>query len=168
MNAIARILIIISAIAALSLDAAAQRTTRRVKATDVSAAALPPVSAPYDTLQQPAADGVVAAGFEKTLSSRRESLLLTNKLERHITDISFTITYLDTQGRMLHRADHTVTIDIPPGQTRAITFASWDTQGVTYYIHSPRPTRARQATPFDVAITINYVTTPKNPSDTQQ
>lgn len=167
MNTIARILII-AAIALLSLEAAAQRTTRRVKASEVSPAALPPRVAPHDTLRAPATDAVVASGFEKTLSSRRESMLLTNNLAVHITDIGLTITYLDTQGRMLHRADHTATIDIPPGQTRAINFASWDTQGVTYYIHSPRPTRARQATPFDVAITINYVTTPKNTSDTQQ
>lgn len=110
-----------------------------------------------DTLWQPRADAVGAYGFEKTLRSARESLYVTNNGPDSIVAIGFDVTYFDTAGRMIHRASHHLNPVIPGGETRLLEFPSFDRQGLYYYRLSPAPTRASRATPFDVAVKVNYI-----------
>lgn len=116
--------------------------------------------APFDTIFSPAADSVAAAGFEKTLRSTSESIFITNASARDIVSLSLSITYTDMQGRMLHKATHAVAPPegIPAGQTRMVSFPSFDRQSLFYYHLSPLPKRAVRATPFKVKVTVNYIT----------
>lgn len=113
--------------------------------------------APYDTVWMPPADSVGLYGFEKTLRSARESLYATNKSSNDIAGIGLEITYLDMQGRMLHKRLHELSVDIPPTETRLMEFVSFDRQGLYYYYLSPAPTRAQRATPFKVEASVRYI-----------
>ena len=104
---------------------------------------------PFDTV---AAEGLVRfSGYEKTLRSNRETMFVTNLSEREIGGVWFGISYLDTSGRLLHKASHRRHVSIPPGETRRIDIPSWDKQCTFYYTGSPRPRIS--AIPYDITIT---------------
>lgn len=136
----------------------AQRTTRpgRVQAARTAA----------ERMAQPAADtivptsgAVVIAGYDKTLSSRRESFFVTNAADSAtLVWILATIDYLDMQGHQLHRRRATMRCDIPPRQTRRLDIPAWDRQGVYYYRGSePRRRVQAAASPFEISIRIDSV-----------
>lgn len=159
-----RFLIIIIA-AAIALIGEAQNLSRRVppapRAAKVPEAA--PAIAPSDTLRGAECDSVVVAGFDKPLRAVRETMFVSNHTHRPIDGICLEITYSDTRGRMLHKAVHNISCDIPPGETRRVEVRSFDRVGLFHYRLSPVPNRATQATPFDVAVTIKHILTPQNP-----
>lgn len=95
-------------------------------------------------------DSVKFAGYEKTLRSTRETVFVTNLAAREIDRLIFTVTYLDTQGRVLHKARKNLYGGIPSGETRKIDFPTWDRQFAFYYIGSPRPRVS--ARPYNVRI----------------
>lgn len=147
------ITVVLTATAALS-----QRTTRHGLKVDPDAvgAVLEHASkARYDTIAPPEASMIEVNGYDKPLRSRRETFFVTNNSKRHIGAIAYTITYYDTQHRMLHRAAHNVDIDIPAGQTRQANMRSWDTQHSFYYVHSAVPDRTKKATPYEVTISVD-------------
>lgn len=144
---------------AIALCASAQRTTRRGLTPPPKAAveSLVPDTiyfSPTDT-----AKALSLSGFEKTLRSRTESLLITNHLPVAIQAVGLEIMYKDVRGRMLHKRKLTLSCSIPTGETRKLDFPSWDKQQVWYYQHSPVPKATTQATPFAVSITPLFVTT---------
>lgn len=106
---------------------------------------------------------VVIAGFEKGLRAVRESMFVTNRSGRDISAIWLTITYKDMDDRMLHKASHTVEIDIPAGETRMVEVPTFDRQNLFYYHLSPLPPRAKHATPFKVWAEVEKVTHPITP-----
>lgn len=110
-----------------------------------------------DTLA--AQPGMVAiAGYEKTLRSTREALLVTSSLEDDtISGVKLRLVYSDLHGRMLHSREVELPVTVPPGETRQATFRAWDTQHTYYYRLNQAPARA-QGTPYDVVATPVWIT----------
>ncbi len=96
-------------------------------------------------------------GYDKPLRSRRETFFATNTGEGTVGRLAFTISYFDTDGRLMHRASHNVDAPIPAGETRQIGLRSWDTQQAFYYERSAVPARTEQATPYRVSIAVDTV-----------
>lgn len=146
-----RLLLIIAIVLATAATAFADRTTRgKLKIANRKSVATA-VDAINDTVV-PSAGMIVVSGFDKPLRSYRESVFITNRSRRRLTGVKLTISYLDVDGRLLHRAVLTLPTDIPAGETRQLTFPSWDRQQAFYYELSSKPRRA-DGTPFSVVIT---------------
>lgn len=144
-----------------ALAAPAQRTTRTGLRLDPARLA---VSQAVDTLAAIGPDSAATClklnGFEKTLRSRQESVHATNLLAADtIVSLEIRIDYLDLKGRQLHSRTVSVDCEIPPGQTRLLTFPSWDRQQVWHYRLSKPPRSGAQATPFDVKLTPRLIMT---------
>ncbi|MDE6288768.1 MAG: hypothetical protein K2M00_08305 [Muribaculaceae bacterium] len=124
-----------------------------------------PVSAPVelsrDTVVSPMTDSISIAGFEKPLRAMKETMFITNNTGEPVIDVGLDMVYTDLKGRMLHRATHNVEAAIPAGETRRVELRSFDTSGLFYYRLSPVPARAANATPFDVKVTVTYITHPR-------
>lgn len=144
-----------------AMAAMAQNTTRQHlqpgATSGATAAATPSVS--YDTIVGPRAHLLDLSGYDKPLRSRRETFFATNNASVPVASMAFTINYLDQSGRMLHSASQRVNVDIPAGETRQVSLRSWDEQQAFYYVHSAVPTRAAQATPYDITITVDTIFT---------
>ena len=93
---------------------------------------------------------LVIAGYDKPLNSRTESLFITNRLDRELTEVTLRLSYSDAKGRMLHEATRKLRVIIPSGATRRVEFPSWDRQQTFYYLHGRKP-RTANVSPFDVA-----------------
>ena len=87
---------------------------------------------------------------DKPLNSRTESLFITNRLDRELTEVTLRLSYSDAKGRMLHEATRKLRVIIPSGATRRVEFPSWDRQQTFYYLHGRKP-RTANVSPFDVA-----------------
>lgn len=134
-----------------------QSTTRKLPATATrhSTRQAPPAVS-RDTI---AADTSTVAfyGYEKTLRSSRETFFVKNLTDLRIAAVTFTIEYLDSDGRQLHKRTETAPVAIPPGETRRADIRSWDTQCTFYYHTSPPPRTS--AIPYRVAITPEAIIT---------
>lgn len=142
--------------------ATAQRTTRTGLRPAPAEASQSPAVAPAastDTIVSPGRSVADVNGYDKPLRSRRETFFVTNHGSSAVEAVAFTIKYYDTRQRMLHSASHNVKIEIPPSETRQVSVRSWDPQFNFYYSRSAVPQRAQQATPYDVAITIDTLFT---------
>lgn len=80
-------------------------------------------------------------------------MFVTNHTGRQIDGVTFTIDYFDLSGRKLHSRTLTVRTTIPAGETRQVSFRTWDRQQSFYYRLSSKPRRA-DGTPFEVAVKI--------------
>ena len=143
----------------LTLATTAQNTTRRglKPAAEPSAMAADKKAALTDTVVSPEAHTIDINGYDKPLRSRRETFFATNTGEGTVGRLAFTISYFDTDGRLMHRASHNVDAPIPAGETRQIGLRSWDTQQAFYYERSAAPARTEQATPYRVSIAVDTV-----------
>lgn len=112
-----------------------------------------------DTLRDARCDSLLVSGFDKPLRAVRESMFVTNSSAVTVAGLGIEITYLDSRRRMLHKAVHEITCDIPPGETRRIEVRSFDRSGLFHYRLSPVPRGAVQATPFDVTVVVDYILT---------
>lgn len=90
------------------------------------------------------------AGYDKGISSSRESFFLINRCPFNINGIAIRINYYDMQSRMLHSRDVTISCDIPAGETRKLDIPTWDTQHTFYYYLGNAPRRV--ASPYKVTI----------------
>lgn len=115
----------------------------------------------YDTVYAGVADSVSVSGFEKAQTATRESMMISNNGSADLVAVGIDISYLDMQGRMLHKASHHVAEIIPAAETRMVNVPSFDRQNLFYYHLSPMSRRAAQATPFDVKVEVKYVCYPK-------
>ncbi|MCI9285566.1 MAG: hypothetical protein HFJ91_07195 [Muribaculaceae bacterium] len=141
------------------------RLVPRVRPHTQSADQLPPQSP--DSILLPPDTLIELSGYDKPLRSRRETMLVTNRLGSHVTSLTVTITYLDLQGRQLHEATVDIPADIPPGATRMVSFPSWDRQ-LSYYYHLGQHPRTPNVTPYTVTCVVRSVTTPANTSNTSE
>ena len=148
-----RFRVIISLLIAIALNCSAQRTTRKglEPRENLSAIAL------GDTIKSPSTDILKISGYDKPLNSHKETFFVTNNGARAIVGINITFNYFDNQNRQLHQATKTVNCTIPPGETRQLSISSWDKQKSFYYHRSAKP--RRQATPYSVTHSINFVIT---------
>lgn len=120
-----------------------------------------PAVCPPDTIAFPPADDVKLAGYDKPLTSRTESLFVSNNTDRDITEIAILLTYTDMQGRTLHERTQSVRTFIPRSSTRRIAFSSWDSQNSFFY-HKGKKPRTNNVTPFDVKCKVTRYVTPAN------
>lgn len=95
-------------------------------------------------------------GFDKTVTSQKESFFISNGLDKTLTGVEVEITYFDMKKRQLHQRLVPVECEIPPGETRRVDVKSWDSQKAFYFHQSAAP--RRQATPFDVRLRLKSVT----------
>lgn len=108
------------------------------------------VSQPLDTVA--AADSLVSfSGYDKPLRTTRETLFITNTISRRLLRVAFTIAYYDLPGRLIHKQSHNVAADVPAGESRRLTFPSWDRQQSFYYHRSRKP-KVSGATPYGIAV----------------
>lgn len=143
-----RLAILITASLALPVGVSAQRTTQ--KPLRLAAASESALNA--DTICGAAADTLLLfSGYEKTLRASKETIFVTNRSAREVHSVTFTVTYLDAQGRQLHRRRVEHHLELPAGETRRIDFATWDPQRTSYYSGGPRPRVS--AIPYTVTIT---------------
>lgn len=94
---------------------------------------------------------VVFSGYDKPLRSTRESMFLTNRTGRHLWRIAFTLAYYDMSGRLIHKISRNVSADVPSGESRQLTFPSWDRQQ-SFYFHLSRKPKTSGATPYRIAV----------------
>lgn len=92
--------------------------------------------------------------YQKTLRSRVESLMITNRtVADTIRHLVIDIDYHDTSGTQLNRREVSIDVTVPPGETRHVSFQAWDRQQLFYY-HLTPPVRPTDRTrPFTVTIT---------------
>ncbi len=120
-----------------------------------------PAQAP-DTIVPPDST-LIFSGYDKPNSASRETFFVTNQMPDSATvlELNVTLSYFDMQGRMLHRAAHSVKAVIPPGQTRNVSVPAWDRNHAFHYYKSNPPSR-RPSTPFRVSSCLNYVIVDNN------
>ena len=147
--------IVILALTIAVFNCLAQRTTRKnLKLKEVA-----DTIDVCDTLTSSLTDIVVISGYDKPLTSHYETFFATNKGNTTITAINVTFNYFDKQNRQLHSATRNISCMIPPGETRQLSISSWDKQKSFYYHRSAQP--RRQATPYSVTHSIDFVVTSK-------
>ncbi|MCM1293185.1 MAG: hypothetical protein NC230_06380 [Bacteroides sp.] len=150
------ILIIALVLFALT-DITAQKTTRRKlkskTGTEVSAASIKTIA---DTLIGDDCAIARLSGYDKPLRSNNESIFVTNTGEKRITALTLNIEYIDQSGRMLHSRKLTINCDIPSGETRMLTFKSWDKQHSFVYLRSTKPKRSDH-TVYDIRCKVEQI-----------
>ncbi len=159
------LLVILTIVIAL-ISASAQNYSRPINRRAVTAVEVKTPEAINDTIV-PSTDSISVAGFEKTLRNMYETMFITNRTSRPVIGMTLQIDYLDMTGRQLHQAIHDISTDIPAGETRRIEVRAFDRSALFYYHLSPKPTRAAQATPFDVKVKVLFIIHPKLTSPTQ-
>lgn len=115
------------------------------------------VEARYDTIV-PADGAIKCAGYDKPNRATRETFFITNSMPDSLAvdAVCLTLDYFDSDGRQLHSATHTVSVNIPAGETRNVSVPSWDRNNSFHYYLSPAPAR-RASTPYSVRSRIAYV-----------
>lgn len=145
-------LLVIISIICCALSATGQRTTRKRLKPTPEAITRNNHTSRFDTVATAADSAAIAfSGYEKTLSSNKESFFATNHTDSLITRLNIEITYLDMKGRQLDTRSVSLDTDFPPGETRRFDISAWDRQKVFYYHLSPTP-RSAHATPYNVTI----------------
>ena len=133
---------------AATLSASADRTTRKgLKAITVKEQTVKTDS--IDTFV-PSPGMIRLSGYDKPLRSYKESIYATNATRRVLSYINIEITYFDESGRQMHKRNVKLNVHIPEGETRQITFSSWDKQRNLYYIKSGKP-RTSDGTPYSIS-----------------
>ncbi len=154
-GASAAILALLIAASALSAAADDTRHSRSRMHSLLERPSAPSPAIVPDTLRLPSRDSISLAGYDKPLRTTHETLLVTNSTTRKLTGLCITVTYLDMQGRQLHRRTDTLTVSIPPAETRLLRFPSWDRQQSYYYHLGPAP-RSSRFTPYTVSILTDF------------
>lgn len=144
--------VFIIALTAFSVAAKRQKTTIPGRLQEIPVEDNSSIPAPGDTLRASDVDlslSVTLAGYDKPLTASKETLHVVNlSTTDTITGLSFTIDYLDRRGRQLHSRRVDLRCDIPPAETRIVSFPTWDTQRSFYYALGPKPRRL--STPYTI------------------
>ena len=112
-----------------------------------------PLLPPADTVVADVGRTVAVSGYEKPLRASKETVLVTNLDSlRTLDELTLQIEYLTPDGRMLHKRTVTVYPLVAPGETRLVTFPTWDVNRLFYY-HLNVPRTNSQATPYTVTLT---------------
>lgn len=98
-----------------------------------------------------ALNSISFSGYDKRASSKQESIFITNSMPHHLKRVKVRLSYLDNRGRVLHSRDVVLECDVPPGQTRNVSFKTWDKQGNFFYVGGSVP-RLANAIPFDITL----------------
>lgn len=147
---------VLSLLIPFSALAKRQKTTIPGKLTPAIPIETVQTTAPCDTLIASSdcdlREMIQLAGYDKPISASRETLHISNlSTERTLVGVRLSIVYLDRQGRQLHSRDVDIETDVPPGETRIVSFPTWDPQRSFYYKDSVKPRRI--ATPYTIRVT---------------
>lgn len=113
------------------------------------------VHARRDTVTDPGVINktVEISDFSKTVASRVESVLITNKSESDtVFAVTVDIDYRTPAGRQLNKRTVTFRVTVPPGETRHASVQSWDRQQLFYFIDTPPARKSQRTSPFTVSI----------------
>lgn len=97
---------------------------------------------------------LTAAGYSKPQGSDVETVFMTNSDTCAVYGCYVSVTYTTMDGRMLHRRNVELPDYIPAGETRLISFRSWDPQHDFYFYLNESP-RQDNKMPYRVAITVD-------------
>ncbi len=97
-------------------------------------------------------EDIVFTGYDKPLTSARETWIVQNNTDAAIRSMRVEITYLTPEGKLLHKREADVKSAVPAGETRMVEVKSFDSQKSFYYYKSQAPRRS--ATPYMVKIRI--------------
>lgn len=100
-------------------------------------------------------------GYDKPLRSYRESIYVSNPSRRTLRYINLEITYFDESGRQMHKRNVKLQVKIPGGETRQLTFPSWDKQRNLYYVKSGKP-RTSDGTPYSISAKVIEAAYPRH------
>ena len=149
MKHIIMIILILSSVAlSLSLSARTRTTQSHLKAESTPVQIIPDTTADSTTTGLSQYD-ISIKGYSKRASDRKESFFVTNNTSHRISHVRLMFKYTSMQGEPLHTQEHSVEINLNPGETRLVSVTSWDTQRMFYYHSGPRP--RKEAMPFQVA-----------------
>ena len=125
------------------------------------------------TVSRPSFDqSIMILGFEKPLSSKKESLLIQNRTRETVTRIVLRLVYRTPQNEMLDYRDVTIDEEILPGMTKKITIDSFD-QNRQYYYYLTPPTGKSIESSYAFKITFTLlrydiaITRPDTPESAQ-
>lgn len=136
---------------AFPVTAKRQKTTIPGKLKEIPAAPSPDLPAGADTLTTGLDSLLSFAGYDKPLTSSRETIHVTNLSDSlTVNSVTIEITYLDRKQRQLHKRQVTLDLMLSPGETTLAAFPTWDSQHSFYYIRSVKP--RRQATPYTITV----------------
>lgn len=107
----------------------------------------------------PARGDIGLYGYEKAQQSTKETFFVTNRTERTIVSMIFSISYYNVAGEMLHSRTEVVRCDIPPAETRKIGIKSWDSQKLWHYVGS-HARHSDFSNPYDIRMRVEYVVSP--------
>lgn len=79
------------------------------------------------------AGAVVMRGYTKTAGASKESFMLTNNTNLHISQVEIAFRYTDVNGELLHERRELVSCDLPPYSSRQASVKSWDIGNKFYY-----------------------------------
>lgn len=116
-----------------------------------------------ETTVTAAADTISGAGdiaalaslgqYRKAAVSRVESVMITNLSACDtIHAMTVDIDYRDMAGRQLNRRTVELKANVPPGETRFVSFQSFDRQQLFYYHGTPPARPTARTTAFDVTL----------------
>lgn len=105
---------------------------------------------------EPYISQVEFSGYDKTATSNKETVCITNNTAQTLYSSQLEITYLDMQGRMLHKRSVDIRTEIPAGETRTVSFRHYDAQQSLYY-HRSKPPRTH-GIPYDIRISLLSLT----------
>ena len=75
-----------------------------------------------------------------------------NDSTRLLKAVTLDISYFDVNGTQIHRRVVDLDCDIPSGETKMISFRSWDVQNRFFYAAGPKP--RSHAYPFTVRLEV--------------
>ena len=134
-------------------SATAQKTTRSgLKAKSIAASQKSRVKTDTAVLDSTNRQAVAFSGYEKALRSTSETVFLTNRSNDTICGMKFAVKYFDMAGHSLHTREITNLDLVPPGETRQLTFKSWDPHKVFHYYLTTPGRASGNATPYTVTI----------------
>ncbi len=146
----ARIAILITLAAVVTMAAARTRTTQhQLKNNSQVIEEIPTSTIPDSLLTDIEPNAITLKGFSKKASDSRESFFVTNNTNHRISHVRILMRYMQMNGEMLHERVATVEVDLKPKETRLVAIKTFDVQRLFYYYAGPKPRKS--ATPFKVA-----------------
>ena len=94
---------------------------------------------------------VVMRGYSKNAGVAKESFMLTNCSNLHLSSLEIIFRYTDMEGTLIHERTENVLCDLPPYSSRQVSIKTFDEGKMFYYYKSKSK---KGAVAYDVAIRI--------------
>ena len=114
-------------------------------------------AAPHENRETPAPyyQAIEILGFEKTLTSKSESLMIKNNTPELVTRVLLRLSYKTPKNEMLDYREVVLDGEILPGMTKKFSFDSFDSNRQYYHYTTPPAGKAIEASyPFKVTVTL--------------